>query len=255
MTNIKLIQELINSTKQLKYKDSNTLDAIEKRAEMLIRKIFGDDSLYVSKLNNIWFYPMVAPCPQHLEIETWESGKNSLINLLNTIIDEVKLFGTPEGSQKTKIDVLRILEILFERFHFIVRQLRDRYNNRKTLDVDDEYDVQDLLHALLRIYFDDIRPEEVTPSYAGSSKRMDFLLKNEEIVVEAKKTRNGLSDKEVGEQLTIDISTYRSHPDCKTLVCFVYDPENRVRNPKGLENDLAKLSSKELAVKVYIFPK
>jgi hypothetical protein len=33
----------------------------------------------------------------------------------------------------------------------------------------DEYDVQDLLYALLRIFFDDVRPEEWTPSFAGKS--------------------------------------------------------------------------------------
>ena len=45
-----------------------------------------------------------------------------------------------------------------------------------------------LLHALLLLYFDDIRAEEWTPSYAGKSARMDFLLKNEGVVIEVKKT-------------------------------------------------------------------
>jgi REase_DpnII-MboI len=66
-----------------------------------------------------------------------------------------------------------------------------------------EYDVQDLLHALLHLYCDDIRTEEWTPSYAGASSRMDFLLKKEKIVVEVKKTRQGLDAREVGEQLSL----------------------------------------------------
>lgn len=74
-----------------------------------------------------------------------------------------------------------LLANLFEKFHSVARQLRKRYNERPTLDVDDEYDVQDLLHALLRLYFDDIRTEEWTPSSAGGSSRMDFLLKKEKI--------------------------------------------------------------------------
>jgi hypothetical protein len=59
---------------------------------------------------------------------------------------------------------------------------------RPTLTINDEYDVQDLMRAILAIEFDDIRPEEWSPSYAGGSKRMDFLLKEESIVVEVKKT-------------------------------------------------------------------
>jgi REase_DpnII-MboI len=34
------------------------------------------------------------------------------------------------------------------------------------MDIKDEYDVQDLLHAILRAFFDDVRPEEFVPSYA-----------------------------------------------------------------------------------------
>lgn len=104
----------------------------------------------------------------------------------------------------------------------MARQLRCRYDNRETLTIEDEYDVQDLLHALLLLYFDDVRAEEWTPSYAGKSVRMDFLLKNENVVIEVKKTRLGLADKELGDQLIIDVDRYKVHPDCKRLICFIY---------------------------------
>lgn len=153
-----------------------------------------------------------------------------------------------------KPDSVSALRVLARRFHQIARQLRNRYSQRPTLDVEDEYDVQDLLHALLRLSFDDIRPEEWTPSYAGKSARMDFLLKSEQIVVETKKTRKGLDAKELGDQLIIDIQRYQSHPDCKTLFCFVYDPEARIVNPKGIESDLSKPHN-SLNVTVQIEPK
>ena len=153
------------------------------------------------------------------------------------------------------INVKQILTNIFTRFNQAVRQLRKRYSGRPTLDVDDEYDVQDLLHSLLKLHFDDIRAEEWTPSYAGGAKRMDFLLKNEQTVIEVKKTRKGLLDKEIGEQLLIDIETYKNHADCKTLLCFVYDPDGRIINPIGLENDLKKQSREDLEVEVFIYPK
>jgi hypothetical protein len=101
------------------------------------------------------------------------------------------------------------------------RRLRHRHDNRATLTITDEYDVQDLLHALLRLHFDDVRPEEWTPSYAGGASRMDFLLKEEKIVVEVKMTRAGLTDRQIADQLIIDAARYKSHSDCKKLVCFV----------------------------------
>ena len=157
-----------------------------------------------------------------------------------------------DGNEKE--DSLLIIQKLLDRFHLVARQIRTRHKSRATLDIGDEYDVQDLLHALLRLYFDDIRPEEWTPSFAGSSSRMDFLLKTEKIVIEVKKKRDNLDAKKLGEELIDDIAKYQTHPDCKTLICFVYDPEAKLGNPEGIRNDLEKSSSEELKVIVYIKP-
>ena len=161
---------------------------------------------------------------------------------------------TPENldaSSTIQSSSVDLVEKLFVKFHSVARQIRQRHNDRPTLNVNDEYDVQDLLHALLKIYFDDIRPEEWAPSYAGGSSRMDFLLKDENIILEVKKTRNKLGTREIGSQLAEDILRYRAHPDCKILICFVYDPEERIMNPKGLENDLSQQFGK-VDVKVYV---
>jgi hypothetical protein len=97
----------------------------------------------------------------------------------------------------------------------------------------DEYDVQDLVHALLWLYFGDIRPEECTPSYAGGASRMDFLLPEAEAVVETKMTRPNLSTKQLRNELIIDIATYKEHPKCRALFCLVYDQDKRIKNPRG----------------------
>ncbi len=135
-------------------------------------------------------------------------------------------------------DPMEKVRKLLLRFHAVVVQLRQRREGRPTLDVEDEYDVQDLLHALLLLEFDDVRREEWTPSYAGKSSRVDFLLKAEEIVIEVKKTRSGLGAKEVGDQLILDRERYSKMKGCRALLCFVYDPENRIANPGGLQADL-----------------
>jgi hypothetical protein len=177
----------------------------------------------------------------------------SYLKKLKSIYERIEMY--PEDGSITRKcvsnDPVMAIKQLIDKFHTVTRQLRLRYDNRPTLDITDEYDVQDLLHALLRIHFDDIRHEEWTPSYAGGSSRMDFLLKAEKVVVEVKKTRAKLGTKEVGDQLAIDILRYRAHPDCKTLICFVYDPEERIPNPKGLEKDLSH-SLGGMQVRVYV---
>jgi DpnII restriction endonuclease len=156
---------------------------------------------------------------------------------------------SPQPSQK--LSHTQTLELVCHRFQKVALQLQERYGNRPTLVLEDEYDVQYLFHALLRIFFEDVRPEEWTPSYAGKSSRMDFLLPIEETVLEVKKTRESLRDAEIGSQLLVDIARYKAHQQCKRLICFVYDPENRIRNPRGLERDLSK-KSEGLDVKVII---
>ena len=147
----------------------------------------------------------------------------------------------------------RVLRIL-DRFHVVAKQLERRHSNRATVRIVDEYDVQDLLHSLLSIDFDDIREEEPTPSCAGKSSRMDLMLKSERIVVEAKMTREGLADKELGSQLLEDISRYDDHPDCECLICFVYDPARKVRNRAGLVRDLERRSTSRLKVFIRVVP-
>jgi len=79
----------------------------------------------------------------------------------------------------------RVVE-LCRRFREVAGQLAKRHGRRTTLIVEDEYDVQDLMHALLWIDFQDVRAEEHTPSYAGGSSRIDFILKREQIALETK---------------------------------------------------------------------
>jgi hypothetical protein len=69
-----------------------------------------------------------------------------------------------------------------------------------------------------------------------------------------KMTRDGLSDRKLGDELIIDIAHYKQIPGCKHLLCFVYDPDHRLRNPSVIEKDLSKPTD-ELDVLVLIRPK
>jgi|GEM_PF-4763820 len=165
---------------------------------------------------------------------------NEVLSAIDHVLlfDEINAYDESRKNQMKKdvsSQLAHLIRIL-DRFGDVARQLLIRRNDsgspRATLKIADEYDCQDLMHALLKIDFDDVRPGEWAPSYAGKSSRTDFLLKAEKIVVEVKKTRRQLAGKEVGEELTLDAAKYRGHPDAKTLVCFVYDPEKKSPIPR-----------------------
>ncbi len=170
---------------------------------------------------------------QYATVDTVNTIQGQIQALIDLIDKEIISSQADE-----KADSLFELDNIFSKFHRIVRQLRTRHDNRPTLSVADEYDVQDLLHALLLIHFDDVRAEEWTPSYAGGATRMDFLLKEIQTVIEVKKTRPSMTAKSLGEELLIDREKYKTHPDCQRLYCFVYDPDGYLGNPAGIKRDL-----------------
>ncbi len=155
-----------------------------------------------------------------------------------------------EGAGTASQDLLLIERICRNFSEFLV-PLANRSRGRDPIVLEDEYDVQDFVHGLLRLFFDDVRPEDYVPEHAGARSRLDFLLKSERIVVETKMTRSGLGAKEAGEELIIDIKRYQAHPDCGALVALVYDPEKRITNRRALEQDLSKKHD-GLQVRVYV---
>lgn len=145
------------------------------------------------------------------------------------------------------------IPLILSNFHKFVKQLKYRHDKRNTVDISDEYDVQYLLQAILSLFYEDVRPEEYVPSYAYGASRVDFFLKKEKTFIEVKKTNQNLSDKKLRNQLIIDIEQYQRHQDCEKLICFIYDPDELIKNPYGLINDLEK--QHKGFVEVYIEPK
>lgn len=152
---------------------------------------------------------------------------------LRRALDRIVVQSGPEADPMAKI------VILCRRFHLFVEKMQSRQRGREPVAVQDEYDVQDLLHGILKLHFDDVRPEEWMPSYAGNSSRTDFFLPRERTIIEAKMTRANLGQKEVANELIIDVARYAKFPNVDKLVCLVYDPGRRCHNPTALESDLA----------------
>jgi REase_DpnII-MboI len=159
----------------------------------------------------------------------------------------------PQSSQAGSDPVERVKTLCY-RFHSVARQLRLRGEYRATLSVEDEFDAQDLLHALLRIQFDNIETDEWTPSYSSGTPRTTLLLNDGRLAVIVKKTRPGLNAKDLTDQLRIDAERYRSYGCCRTLLCFMYDPEGRIGNPRGLEANLTSVTD-SFVIDVLVAPK
>lgn len=192
-------------------------------------------------------YPNDIQAQQFIELTKSRETKGDFSTLVGILkaIDQI-----PIVSKVDDVDV--IIEKICQNFHRCAKSLLNRHDERTTIKIDDEYDVQDLLQGILRLFVEDIRPEDYVPSYAGANSRTDFFLPQRETFIETKMIRKGLDDKKVGEELIIDIARYESR--CKKLICFIYDKNNELKNPYGLISDLEKKSTNNLSVKVFISP-
>lgn len=206
------------------------------------------------------------------EFDTWKERRESIESALEDNGLRYYRFGrilpqgdapeestaaTPQTRTQEPVKPARVeelLEIVVKGLRRAMHPLTHRRKGVQPLSFGNEYDVQDLLHALLRPWISDIRPEEFTPSYAGSSTRMDFLLPTHGLVIETKIVRDRAHAKKVGDELIIDIEHYRKHPNCKSLWCVIYDPDQLITNAPGLRADLeGPRTSKEGEVRVRVF--
>lgn len=132
------------------------------------------------------------------------------------------------------------LVAVLRRLPRLIKPLVDRRRGAAPFRIDNEYDVQDVIEALLGALFDDVRAEEPTPSHAAGGARIDFLIPRARIAIEVKMTRPTLRPRTVADELAIDIERYRSHPNVDTLIALVFDPPNTIRNRAGFEEDLQR---------------
>src|SRR5262249_14391210 len=141
---------------------------------------------------------------------------------------------SPHDDAPKPAEIEELLDILIKGLRRSMYPLTHRRKGAQALSFSTEYDVQDLLHVLLRPWVADIRPEEFTPSYAGSSTRMDFLLFAHKTVIELKFVRDRNHAKKIGDELIVDIDHYRQHQDCSRLWCVIFDQDHFLTNPKFL---------------------
>lgn len=92
MDNIELFQKVKHEFEELTYDNHNKLDRLNRQLTMLIKNIHGSNSSYLDELMNISYISISFDSSRDEDIDCWESGKNSAINLIDTIIEELELF-------------------------------------------------------------------------------------------------------------------------------------------------------------------
>ena len=100
--NDEIIKSLIDETNELPHRNFVKLDALRRRAKMIFKNMFGDSSIYLLDLEEINFKynaiskpkrPRVVLNNEKRKDQAWNYGKNILLNLFKTVLNEIELFG------------------------------------------------------------------------------------------------------------------------------------------------------------------
>lgn len=225
--------------------------------EYLKQSFNHQDNQYYKDYSHWWAFVISWDNSIYKKIQDEKEDIKKKINRLDTLLEKVDLIPIVENIKleevKEENHVGNIINTL-NWFHKCAQELRHRHSNRETITLNDEYDVQDLLRSILKISYSDVRAEDYSPSSAWWNSRIDLVLPQEDIIIETKMTSEKLTDKLIWEQIAIDIVRYQNHPNFKTLIVFIYDKWDFIRNKRWLTSDLERQSRNWKEIIVIINP-
>lgn len=127
-----------------------------------------------------------------------------------------------------------IRQVLLQFGNAVKKITRNRRKGHKEFEINDEYDVQDLLYIMLKPLFPKMTDEEPTPKVGPKFNKIDLILRKEGLMIEVKMIKDSDTDeKKFVEQLKNDIQSYYRYGFLKDLLIFVYDPQNKTKDSQN----------------------
>ncbi len=131
-------------------------------------------------------------------------------------------------------DIALLLRIC-ERLPDSARVLASRQRRKSPYIVADEYDVQDLLQAVIRAYFKYSVQEEPIGKVGGAkSARADLAIEDLGVIVEVKFVRGAADQNRIVEELAQDLLQYSKWQPLQTFIYMIYNSRD-LRDPEALE--------------------
>ncbi|WP_103670554.1 hypothetical protein [Pseudanabaena sp. BC1403] len=146
---------------------------------------------------------------------------------------ELLFSGKAEPTLKLDVD---LVEQLCKRIAKVAGVLSRRTRiNKKSYLIEDEYDVQDLLQAILRAYLKYSVQEDPLQKIAGTrSSRADISIEELGIIIELKYVRSPDDQKKIFDDFSKDLLLYSVWKPLETLFFVIYNSSD-LRDPESLE--------------------
>jgi hypothetical protein len=141
---------------------------------------------------------------------------------------------------------------LCKRLPAAARILATRRKGKRPLKVKDEYDAQDLLHAVLRAYLKYTVHEEPLGKVGGAHfGRADVAIEELGAVVELKYAHGPDDQKRIVDEFANDLLLYTKWPHLKNFIYLVYNSQD-LRDPEAMEKLARKQTVNGITFTVYV---
>jgi hypothetical protein len=114
------------------------------------------------------------------------------------------------------------------------RVLARRARGKPAFEIKDEYDAQDLLHAIVRAYFKYTVVEEPLGKVAGVSSRADLAVEELGALIELKFARGPQDQNRIVEEFAQDLLLYSRWTPLSTFIYVVVNADD-LRDPEALD--------------------
>lgn len=189
---------------------------------------------------------------QEMQIKMWyvtnefskEETRKSIMRAIKAVIECLEENDRAQDRKKVTDREIVLLEQILNNFYLYYRSMFQNplhkkaalsMNDLKKIRIENEYDLQRMLYALLVPVFPMIRQEvESNNGYGGM--RADLYLQEQDVIIETKCTRGSMNEKKLTEELGADGFHYQAN----IIFFFVYDKNNIIKNPDAFKAAFAR---------------
>lgn len=214
-----------------------------------------------SSVKNNSYYALLSYIYSVGEVENIDELVSELVIESSDIIDlilleDINKFQTSYTINNITPKVL-IVSILNNFVNAIKKINGQRRKDHRSFEINDEYDVQDVLYVILKAVFPTLKEEDPTPRVGAKANRIDLVLREESIMIEVKMIKQSdTNERDFIEQLKQDIQSYYAGNWTSTLICFVYDPFHKTKDKQNFYdlNGFQTIRDKTFEVIVIVVP-
>lgn len=148
--------------------------------------------------------------------------------------------------------ILESIVCMLQNFSNAIKKITtNRYNKKVGIEINQEYDVQDILFSYFKFYFNDAVRENPLKKRAGYNSIIDICFPERKIYIEIKMLKQtDNNEKNIIEQLKKDMFDY-NQSDVENLLIFIYDPFKKI-NDRDNFRDFETSNNYNYACKVII---